>query len=394
MKKILSLVLSLVMALCCIPVLSGAAALDATPSDAPSGELKFSPDGKFRIMMFADSQDNEDLEETTDRLMCEALDKYKPDLVVYLGDNTVADGYDNQYKAIEAVTKPVRDRGIPYSIVFGNHDQEHDVTKEDLLKIYQGLGGCLTYDADPSIYGCGNCNLPIKSSDGSKTAFNLWFIDSGSQNTDEGASGYDYVHPDQIEWYKKTAKALAEENGGKVVPAMDFQHIVIPEIYDKIHVKLPFSLGKLSIQNAGNSYSLLPIFTSLNGYWLEHPCPPNVYDGQLDAWVETGDVIAEFHGHDHTNTYRVNIDGVDIINVPTVGCNSYSKDIDRGVGLITLDENDTSTYEYELLNIYDFALANDSKICEAEGGKSKAYYALCKILDSAIQVFFSITSAL
>lgn len=378
MKKILAVLLAVVMM---TPVLLAHAAEGDTT-------LQFREDGTFKIMLFADPQDDENLEETTTALMCEALDKYQPDLVVYLGDNTVANGYDNQYKAIEAVTKPVVDRGIPYSIVFGNHDEEHDVSKEDLLAIYQSFGNCLTYDAVPDLTGCGNCNLPIYSSDGSKIAFNLWMIDSNMYNADPEVGGYDYVHEDQLAWYKETAAALTAQNGGKPVPAMDFQHIVIPEIFDELYVELPVSLGKLSEDRNGKSYSLLPIFTRLNGYWLEVPCPPNCYDGQLDAWLEMGDVIAEFHGHDHNNSYQVNIQGVDVINVPSCGCNSYSKDISRGAGLITLHEDDPTNYDYQLVNMYALALAEGSNIPNVEGGKSKAYYALIKMLDSIVQTMF------
>ncbi len=173
---------------------------------------------------------------------------------------------------------------------------------------------------------------------------------------------------------------------------MNFQHIVIPEIFDKINVTLPFSLGPLSENRNGKSYSLLPVFTRLNGYWLEVPCPPNVYDGQLDAWVETGDVIAAFHGHDHNNSYNVNIQGVDVINVPSCGCNSYSKDITRGCGLVTLHEDDPAGYEYKLINMYDLALADGSAIPTAEGGRSRAYYGLVKAVDSVIQVMFKMFS--
>ena len=37
---------------------------------------------------------------------------------------------------------------------------------------------CLMRDAEPELSGCGNYNLPILSSDGQRTAFNLYFIDS------------------------------------------------------------------------------------------------------------------------------------------------------------------------------------------------------------------------
>ena len=380
-KKLLAVLLAAVMLLAALPAF--AAGTDATT-------LRFREDGTFKIMLFADPQDDENLEETTTALMCEALDKYKPDLVIYLGDNTVADGYENQQKAIVAVTKPVVDRGIPYSIVFGNHDEEHNVSKEDLLAIYQSLGNCLTYDAAPEITGCGNCNHPIYSSDGSKIAFNLWMIDSNMYNSDPEVGGYDYVHEDQLQWYKETAAALAAQNGGEVVPAMDFQHIVIPEIFDEINVELPVAMGKLTQERNGKIYSYLPVFTRLNGYWLEVPCPPNVYDGQLDAWKEVGDVIAEFHGHDHNNSYQVNIEGVDVINVPSCGCNSYSRDISRGCGLITLHENDVKNYDYELVRMFDLALASGSAIPNADGGQSRAYYAMVKALDTVVQAMFKV----
>ena len=381
--KLTALLLSLIMVLSVVPVFAS----DVAVAD---DQLRFREDGTFKIMLFADPQDDEDLEETTAALMREALDKYEPDMVIFLGDNTVANGYDNQHKAIEAITQPLVERDIPYSLVFGNHDDEHNVSKEDLLAIYQSLGRCLTYDAAPEIIGCGSCNHLIYSSDGSKPVFNLWMIDSGMYNSDPEVGGYDYVHQDTLDWYKATAAAIAEENGGKVLPAMNFQHIVIPEIFDEIHVELPFSLGELSQNRNGKSYSLLPVFTRLNGYWLEIPCPPNVYDGQLDAWNDVGDVIAAFHGHDHNNSYEVNIEGVDVINVPSCGCNSYSVDVSRGCGLITLHEDDPENYDYELVRMFDLALAKDSQIPNVEGGKSRAYYAFIKVVDFVVQAIFKV----
>lgn len=360
----------------------------AFADDEPAARLQFNEDGKFKIMIFTDAHEDDELAESTRALMCEALDKYEPDFVVFLGDNTTVWGYDRVVAAVDALTKPTRERGIPFGMVHGNHDSEYGLSRDEICAIWDSFG-CMTYDADPALYGCGNCNLPILSSDGAKTAFNLWFIDSGSNNTDPGCSGYDYVHPDQIEWYKETARALQAQNGGEVVPAIDFQHIIIPEVYDELYLELSTSLGKLTFERADKDYFTVPDLIHLNGYWLEHPCPPDVYDGQLAAWKEIGDVIAEFNGHDHKNTLQVNIDGIDVVNVPTCGEASYHSDYTRGVGLITLDEKHPRDYDYELIQLYKLALEKDSGI-PAACGEERSYYQKIAVLDFVPQVFFAI----
>lgn len=350
--------------------------------------LKFNEDGKFTIMMFADSQDDEELEETTAQLMREALAAYTPDLVIYMGDNSVAPG-EKQADAIAAIVAPVVEAGVPFTVVFGNHDQEQGVPNEDLLKEYQKYPGCLAYDAVPSLYGCGNHNLPILASNGLGIAFNLWFVDSGTST--EEAGGYDYVREDQINWYKDTAKALSLLNGGEVVPAMSFQHIIVPEVYDALGMmKIPVGIGEWTFD--GQAYLPIPNFGSFTGFLFEPPCPSHINGGQFDAWVETGDVMATFYGHDHVNDFTTTYEGIDITTVPTVGCNSYSNDINRGVGLITLDENDLSTYEYEALRMYDFALAEGSQILDCEGALSKTSYQFNKFMDTFLTKLHELVS--
>lgn len=44
----------------------------------------------------------------------------------------------------------------------------------------------------------------------------------------EDVNGYEWVRPSQIKWYLDTAKELRDRNG-KIVPALMFFHIPIPE---------------------------------------------------------------------------------------------------------------------------------------------------------------------
>ncbi len=370
MKKIVALLL-------CILTLVSTFAL--TASAASDTKLKFGKDGEFKIVIFADSQDDENLEATTTALMKAAIEKEAPDLVVFLGDNTVAKGTAKQKKAIQALLQPCLDSDTPFAIVFGNHDQEQGVSKEKLLKIYRSYG-CLTYDADPDIYGCGNCNLPIYASKGSKVAFNLWFFDSGSNNPDTEVGGYDYVRKSQINWYKKTEQALTKKNGGTPVPSINFQHIAPCETYEALGMlELPF--GYEEWYTDGQYYLSIPAAGKFEGIAFESPSSSYVNAGHVDALLKYGNVLGTFVGHDHINTYITSYEGMNITNVPSVGCSAYSYIMTRGYGVITLDESDTSKYDYKLEYYSDLALSGDyPELMEAEGAYSKIKCVLAVIL--------------
>ena len=72
MKKFISIILVFIMTVSIFPVCVSA---------ENETELKFGSDGKFKIMIFADLQDDDPIKETTIQLMNESLDKYTPDLV-------------------------------------------------------------------------------------------------------------------------------------------------------------------------------------------------------------------------------------------------------------------------------------------------------------------------
>ena len=221
MKKAISLLLSLVLSLSCFGICAHAANGD--------NQMRFNSDGKFKIVVFADCQDNDSPYQKMIDFMGMALDYEKPDLVVFTGDN-VHVGSDSKFKkGATAIIQPLIDRDIPYAYTYGNHDADSGVSKEYQYSVYQTLGRCLTYNADDSIYGYGNCNIPIYSSDGSSIAFNLWIIDSNMYNNSTILSGYDSVHADQLDWFVRTDEALEQSQGHKV-NSIVFQHIALPEI--------------------------------------------------------------------------------------------------------------------------------------------------------------------
>ena len=286
--------------------------------------LRFNKDGKFKIMQISDTQDIDIPREAMIMFMEKALDAEKPDLVVFTGDQLAGGKIktaEGVYAGIKAILQPVVDRGIPFTFVFGNHDNDDGcpVSRDEQFAYYQTFPGCLAYDAVPEMYGTGTHNLPIYASEGSETKFNLWMIDSNDYDRVNG--GYDYVHQDQIDWYEKTSKFKGENAISK----------------------------KLNGQN--KLLMLKPGKTS--GMMLEFPCPSNTNSGQFAAWKSRGDVIAASFGHDHINNFIGNVDGIDLVMCPGVTFQSYGRYITRAVRIFELDENDPWSYNTHLYKYTD-----------------------------------------
>ena len=317
--------------------------------------LRFNKDGKFKIMQISDTQDIDVPREATIMFMEKALDAEKPDLVVFTGDQLAGgkiETAEGVYAGIKAILQPVVDRGIPFTVVFGNHDNDDGcpVSRDEQFAYYQTFPGCLAYDAVPEMYGTGTHNLPIYASEGSETKFNLWMIDSNDYDRVNG--GYDYVHQDQIDWYEKTSKAL-EEKEGHLVPSIAFQHIIVPEVAELL-VDSPFS-GENAISKVINGENKLLMLKpgKASGILLEFPCPSNTNSGEFASWKERGDVIAASFGHDHINTFVGNVDGIDLVMCPGVTFQSYGRYITRAVRIFELDENDPWSYDTHLYKFTD-----------------------------------------
>jgi hypothetical protein len=323
----------------------------AFASAAPKGTLQFNANGKFTIVQFADCQDDVLPRQAMLKMMEDTLDKAKPDLVVFTGDNITGSGVSGKIlteAAINAVLAPVVARGIPFAIVFGNHDAESGVSKEDQLAMYQKIDGCLAYDAVPSLYGCANYNLPILSSDGSKTAFNLWFIDSNAYDTVKG--GYDWVHDDQVQWYINTSTALEQANG-RLVPSLAFQHICAPETYNLLKQVQAGTAN--STVHYGKTYALELDPSMAQGHLGEWPCPSDTISTEFQAFVDRGDVLGLVSGHDHINDFVGTYKGVDIIQTPGASFQSYHDRAVVGSRIFVLDENDSWHYQTSTPNFAD-----------------------------------------
>lgn len=356
MKKVLSVLVAAAMLLATFSI-------GISAKNTRTTKLQFNDDGKFKILLMTDFQDDMILDSVIKDFIRASIEQEQPDLIVLDGDNISGNKFDTGIKALDtAMVKEGIDQfmsifeeyGIPVTATFGNHDDDETlVSKDEQFAIYQQYDCFVGYDADPALYGTGNHNLPIYSSKNEyKPAYNLYLIDSGAYHPE---GGYDHIRDDQVEWYLNTSKQLQAANDGKLVPSMVFQHIVVRDILETMEecpAGTPNSIQEGTYPDGSPRYIKFKDENYIRGNVKEGPSPGNRYSSEFTTMVDRGDVVAMFFGHDHNDSYEVNYKGIDLVLTPGFSFQSYGNE-DRGFRVINLDENDTSTYESHLIKWQD-----------------------------------------
>lgn len=332
-------------------------------------KLQFNKDGKFKILLFGDIHEHTDFKtnpkfKDMQKLMVAALDEYKPDLCVLLGDNcntgSVVETPEIFEEMMRAVVEPITKRNIPFAAILGNHEHDHG-HEDEIVEIYGKIKGCLTRNDSPSeITGNANFKEVIYSSDGEKPVFGLWFIDSNNCHENREISHYDFVHEDQIEWFESECEKLKELNGGKPMPSFIFQHTPVPEEYDLLRKA---KIWELPIAVRGYNSHKKTWYVGkkgVEGVVGEGPCSPDVNSGQFASWKKVGGIIGAFFGHDHLNDFAGWTDGIFLAQHRTAGFRAYTDGCRSCVRLVTLDEKNPEKFTHELKRFKQFGLKCES----------------------------------
>lgn len=352
--------------------------------------IKFNSDGKLKILQIADTHLEFDKNfDASIWVIAEACDVEKPDLVVLTGDNVKPyEDPEETKKLINALMNIFDSRNIPVAVTFGNHDSEAGpMTREEIMDYYNTFSCTISVDNILNFKNCATFNIPVLASDSEEVKFNVWVFDSGDYAEDQPRH-YDRVRTEQIEWYKETSAKLKAENGGQNVNSVVFQHIIVPEVYDalkKVNFWQPFAVEH--IFNEGEYYTFDPDVVNY-GMLNEKPCPGYYNDGQFDTLVETGDVLAMFTGHDHTNAFGVRHKNIDIYTSPSTRYKGLAYTTQYGYRVVEIDENDTSTYVTRVERLYDVFDYRYIKTAKDNGDDYSLKIAVELAVKGAVQEFF------
>lgn len=278
-------------------------------------KLRFRSDGTFTIIQFTDMHIKNGIEPEKDvqtlAVIQQLIASQKPDLIVLTGDVISSYDTEDQEAAFRRAIADVVQSGIPFAVIYGNHDSEKGITRQRLNEVLKEYGNNLSEDGPKDIHGVGNYALTVAGSASEEDTAVLYFFDSGD-SAPESVGGYEWIHPDQVHWYCSESNKLAQKNGS-ALPGLAFFHIPIPE-YEQV-----WQEGK-SIGNKG-----------------EEVCCPKLNSGLFTAMLEQGDVMGTFAGHDHDNDYVGELHGIRLCYGRVTGFNTYGE-LDRGARIITLFE--------------------------------------------------------
>ncbi len=328
--------------------------------------LKFK-DGKFTIMSLGDlheqlhvtSREGRKKTEDMHNLLKMAILAFKPDLIVLMGDTCChrddSPDFSNYKSALRRILKPVLDSGIPFCYVLGNH--EHDAKQEDLIVNAYSEFEAMVGENDPTApRGNFNCNILVKNSAGTEDILNLWFFDSNNLCEDSNVSTYDWVHTDQIEWYEDKAELIKKEHSGRTIPAIVFQHIPVIEEYRLLREAKPHEYPVAVQGHHKFSDKMYVLKDGVDGYLGEGPCTPCFNAGQFASWKKTGDVVAAFFGHDHTNDFTGYVDGIMLGQNKTSGFCCYTDGCRSLVRITTIKEENPSRVESKVYHFKELGL--------------------------------------
>lgn len=270
--------------------------------------LKFESDSTFKIVQFTDThfKYGNPMSDVVRPCIAEVLDAEKPQLVVFTGDLIYA---APGREGLNEVLAEVVERKLPFVVTLGNHDDEQDLTREEVYEHIRNFPGCLQPESPDYV-------LDITSADGDPSV-SLYFIDSHAYAPVENAGKYAWHTLDQINWYAAQSAARTEANGGTPVPSVAFFHIPVPEF----------------------AYAASTDGTPLIGTRREKVGCPALNSGLFTAMKERGDIMGIFAGHEHNNDYSTMWYGILLAYGRYSGGNTVYNQLSNGARVIVLHQD-------------------------------------------------------
>ena len=269
-----------------------------------------------------------------DRTVRTLVERVKPDLITITGDISMTD----QPKAYPAFADYMDAFGIPWCVVWGNHDQQDVVERINfvykILPYYRSLN---------HFFDSHNC---------------VWLPD------DEGVKHfyYDKLNELQIDWYKEQATALKAQGCNHTSMLM---HIPMHAYEDAVAAafKPGIDTTKITLEESYGTECWNPGYEESFGVKYEDgPIAGYPYDdGVFDAILEVGTTENVISGHVHTDNFVIPYKGVRMAFATKTGrVHPFRYPLNGGT-VITIHADGHSDLRHEYVEIKDLLTEEELK---------------------------------
>lgn len=298
-------------------------------------QRKFSfENGTFKICQFTDIHWKSGSPNCaqTEAAIRGVLKKEQPALAVLTGDVVT---YEPATKGWKEIIQLFEQAKMPFTVTMGNHDAEY-LKKDSIYTLLLASPYYVGEKGPKDIKGCGNCVIPVYAShDQSVVKATLYCIDSNDYPPVNTYGDYDWVHFEQIKWYRQQSASFTKNNHGKPLPSLAFLHIPLVEY--KAIIDAPETLGN-KLEGGVASSEINP--------------------GLFASFIEMQDVMGVFAGHDHENDFLGLKNGIALGYGRVTGADAYGS-LKRGARVI---------------QCYEGKRKFDTWICTPEGKEATYYY--------------------
>ncbi len=279
----------------------------------------------------------------------ELYKRAKPDLVTISGDLAWCGDYD----ALECLALKLDSFGVPYCVVWGNHDQDGGMEKlEKTVELFK-KHPLFTYEEGPKELGNGNYLVTIN--EGEKTVEGLIFMDSHDKAPNSFRDGKEHwewakLYDEQIPWYKEqiaTLKELGCEDATLImhIPIYAYRH-AFNAAWNK-----EFEAGKISLADTYKSEYWNEGYKDSFGTCWEGVCSYPHEEYVFDTIKECGITKTLIAGHDHTNCFHIVYEGVRFVYATKTGPGCYWKNPINGGTVIKVGSEGVTEVYHEFVDV-------------------------------------------
>lgn len=257
----------------------------------------------------------ENMQERAFDVMDQIVNRVKPDLIVLSGDNVYGE-FDDAGTTLTALIATMENYKIPWTLTYGNHDNETRKGVEWTCEQYANAEHCLfTRDPIEDIQGNGNFTIGIKQGD--KLSEVVWLLDSnGHTDSDPDQNMYSHVglFEEQEQWFEDTCLKLQQFNAGVMPKSIGFFHHPMRAIGDGMQ-KYGYVSPKNDFYTEDGDYGQFKQFAipeNENGDsgCMNYDCGFIDSDYSFHKLLKKYNCEGWFFGHVHENNTSVTHEGV------------------------------------------------------------------------------------